>query len=207
MSKNTHPYANPSDPTNPSVEVPSPKNNTRCLCEAAIFVALAQVLSYLKLYQLPYGGSVTPAMFPILFFSFRWGLKSGLLSAFTFGLLQLIFDGAYAWGWQSMVMDYLFAYTPLGLAGLFHNTELGKKLEMKALYIGTFLGCFGRFIIHYIAGVTLWAEYAPEEFSSAYIYSLVYNGSYMLFSTIIVYILIIALHKPLKPYFLGEDIK
>lgn len=182
------------------------KKSTRCLCEAALFVAVAQVLSYLKLYQLPYGGSVTPAMFPILFFSFRWGLKSGLMAAFTYGLLQLIFDGAYAWGWQSMLMDYLLAFTPLGLAGLFHNTPLGEKLGMKGMYIGSLLGCFGRFVIHYIAGVTLWAEYAPEEFSSASAYSLVYNGSYMLLSTILVFILIGALHNPLKPYFLGEDI-
>lgn len=182
-----------------------PMKNTRCLCEAAIFVAMVQVLSFVKLYQLPYGGSVTPAMFPILFFSFRWGLKPGLLAGFGYGLLQLVFDGAYAWGWQSMLLDYLLAFTPLGLAGLFHG-KLGEKLGLKALYLGTILGCFGRFLVHYIAGVTLWAEYAPEEFSSAEYYSLVYNGSYMLPCTILALILVQILYKPLKPYFWGEDI-
>ena len=97
--------------------------NIRCLCEAAILVALAQALSYVKLMQLPNGGSLTPAMFPMLLFAIRWGVKPGLLAGFAFGLLQLIFDGAYAWGWQSMLLDYLVAFTPLGLAGLF---DLGR---------------------------------------------------------------------------------
>ena len=87
------------------------------LCEGAIMVALAQILSYLKLMELPNGGSLTPAMFPIILFAVRWGLGPGLMAGFVFGLLQLIFDGAYAWGWQSMLLDYLVAFTPLGLAG------------------------------------------------------------------------------------------
>lgn len=93
----------------------------RALCEGAIMVALAQALSYLKFMELPNGGSLTLAMFPIVFFSLRWGLGQGLLAGFVFGLLQLIFDGAYAWGWQSMLLDYLVAFTPLGLAGLFRG--------------------------------------------------------------------------------------
>ena len=86
----------------------------RMLCEGAMMVALAQVLSYIKLMELPNGGSLTPAMFPIILFAVRWGLTPGLMAGFTFGLLQLIFDGAYAWGWQSMLLDYLVAFTPFG---------------------------------------------------------------------------------------------
>ena len=65
----------------------------RMLCEGAIMVALAQILSYLKLMELPNGGSLTPAMFPIILFAVRWGLGPGLMAGFVFGLLQLIFDG------------------------------------------------------------------------------------------------------------------
>ena len=97
----------------------------KALTEGAMMVALAHVLSFIKLMQLPNGGSLTPAMFPILFFSVRWGLGKGLMAGFVFGLLQLIFDGAYAWGWQSMVLDYLLAFTPLGLAGLFRGKVWG----------------------------------------------------------------------------------
>nr|WP_325297872.1 energy-coupled thiamine transporter ThiT [uncultured Dysosmobacter sp.] len=177
----------------------------RMLCEGALMVALAQVLSYVKLAEAPNGGSITPAMFPILFFAVRWGLRSGLMAGFLFGLLQLIFDGAYAWGWQSMLLDYLVAFTPLGLAGLFK----GKKWGLLA---GTVVGCAGRFVIHYISGVTVYKILAPTEFlnwtfSSPSLYSLVYNGSYMLPNTLIALILAAVLYKPLKKYILAEDLR
>ncbi len=172
---------------------------TRCLTEGAILVAMAQVLGYLKFYELPYGGSITLAMFPIAFFAVRWGLKAGLTAAFAYGCLQLIFDGAYAWGWQSMIMDYLLAFTPLGLAGLFRGKKWG-------IYAGILVGCLGRFVIHFIAGVTLWREYTPEEFTSPELYSLVYNGSYMLPCTVVALVMAFVLEKPMGKYFLGEDL-
>ncbi|MFI3254017.1 MAG: energy-coupled thiamine transporter ThiT [Eubacteriales bacterium] len=180
---------------------------TRCLCEGAIMVALAQVLSYIKFYEAPYGGSITLGMFPILFFAYRWGVKSGILVGFTYGLLQLIFDGAYAWGWQSMLMDYLLAFTPLGLAGLFSGKKLQAKLGTFSLYAGFFLGAFGRFLIHFVAGATIWKSYMPEDFTNPYFYSLVYNGGYMLPSTILCLLMTFLLQKSMKSYFLGEDIQ
>ncbi len=176
----------------------------RMLCEGAMMVALAQVLSYIKLMQLPNGGSVTAAMFPILFFAVRWGLTPGLMAGFTFGLLQLIFDGAYAWGWQSMLLDYLAAFTPLGLAGLFKGRKGG-------IFPGILLGCAVRFIIHYISGVTIYKILVPTEclgrtFSDPALYSLVYNGSYMLFSTLIALVIAAALYRPLNKYMLGQDL-
>lgn len=177
---------------------------TRMLCEGALMVALAQILSYVKLAEAPNGGSITFAMFPILFFSVRWGLSSGLMAGFVFGLLQLIFDGAYAWGWQSMLLDYLAAFTPLGLAGLFKGKSWG-------LFAGTIVGCAGRFVIHYISGITVYKIVAPTEFlnwtfSSPSLYSLVYNGSYMLPNTVIALVMAALLYVPLKKYILGTDL-
>ena len=177
---------------------------TRMLCEGALMVALAQILGYLKLAEAPNGGSITFAMFPIILFAVRWGLRPGLMAGFLFGLLQLIFDGAYAWGWQSMLLDYLVAFTPLGLAGLFRGKSWG-------LFAGTLAGCLARFAIHYISGVTVYKILAPTEFlnwtfSSPALYSLVYNGSYMLPNTIIALVLAAMLYKPLKKYILGQDL-
>jgi len=177
----------------------------RALCEGAMMVALAQVLSYVKLAEAPNGGSITPAMFPILFFAVRWGLRPGLLTGFCFGLLQLIFDGAYAWGWQSMLLDYLAAFAPLGLAGLFRGKKWG-------IFAGTVLGCLGRFAVHYISGVTIYKIVAPTEFlnktySSPSLYSVVYNGSYMLPNTLIALVIAALLYKPMKKYLLGQDIR
>lgn len=178
--------------------------STRCLAEAAVMVACAQILSYIKLLELPNGGSLTPAMFPMIFFAVRWGLKPGLLAGFTFGLLQLIFDGAYAWGWQSMLLDYLVAFTPLGLAGLFRGRKWG-------IFAGTVAGCFCRFVVHYISGVTIYKILEPTElmgttFSNPGFYSLVYNGSYMLPNTILALAIAALLYVPLKKYMLAQDL-
>ena len=178
---------------------------TRMLCEGALMVALAQILGYLKLAEAPNGGSITFAMFPIILFAVRWGLRPGLMAGFLFGLLQLIFDGAYAWGWQSMLLDYLVAFTPLGLEGLFRGKSWG-------LFAGTLAGCLARFAIHYISGVTVYKILAPTEFlnwtfSSPALYSLVYNGSYMLPNTIITLLISVVLYVPLKRFILGLDLK
>ena len=177
----------------------------RMLCEGAMMVALSQILSYIKLMELPNGGSLTPAMFPVLLFALRWGLKDGLLAGFVFGLLQLIFDGAYAWGWQSMLLDYLLAFTPLGLSGLFRGRAWG-------IFPGTVLGCAGRFIIHFISGITIYRILVPTEvlgtvFDDPTLYSIVYNGSYMLPNTILALVIAGLLYVPLKKYFAGEDLR
>ena len=177
----------------------------RMLCEAALMVALAQILSYVKLAEAPNGGSITPAMFPILLFATRWGAGPGMFAGFVYGLLQLIFDGAYAWGWQSMLLDYLVAFTPLGLAGLFKGKKWG-------IFAGTVVGCFSRFVVHFISGVTIYKILAPTEFmswtfTSPSFYSLVYNGSYMLPNTIIALVLAAVLYKPLNRYIMGKDLQ
>ena len=178
----------------------------RALTEGAMLVAAAQVLSLIKLYEFPQGGSVTAAMFPILLYAVRWGLGRGLLAGFAFGGLQLIFDGAYAWGWQSMVLDYLLAFTPLGLAGVFRGKGWG-------IFPGTILGCAGRFAVHYLSGVTIYRIYTPTQlpglgvFESAEIYSLVYNGCFMLPCMVIALVIAAALFVPMKPYFEGRDLR
>jgi thiamine transporter len=186
----------------------STKNHLRirALTEGAMLVAAAQVLSYIKLYTFPQGGSVTCAMFPILLYAVRWGLGRGLLAGFVYGCLQLVFDGAYAWGWQSMVLDYLLAFTPLGLAGLFKGKRWG-------IFPGTVLGCAARFAVHYYSGVTVYRITMPTEipgfgvFDSAEIYSLVYNGCYMLPCMVIALVIAGALYVPMKHYFAGRDLR
>ncbi len=183
------------------------KNNRklRALCEGAVMVAIAQILSYIKLWEMPWGGSVVLAMVPIILYAVRWGLGQGLLAAFVFGVLQFMFDGGFAIGWQSIIGDYLLAFTVLGLAGLFH----GKK---GGIFVGTLIGGAARFLVHYVVGATIWAEYMPEEFfgltmTTPWIYSLLYNLAYMLPNILITLVIFALLYKPMKKYFLGEDLK
>jgi len=178
--------------------------HVRMLCEGAVLVAIAQILSYIKLWEMPWGGSVVLSMVPIVLFSVRWGLCPGLMSGFVFGVLQFVFDGGFAIGWQSIVGDYLVAFTVLGLAGLCHNMKNG-------IYLGTLLAGVARFLVHYVVGATLWAEYMPPEFlglemSSPWFYSLLYNALYMLPNIAITLVIFLLLAKPMGKYLRGEDI-
>jgi thiamine transporter len=181
------------------------KITLRALTEGAIFAALAQILSMLKLVELPQGGSVTVAMLPIFIYCARWGFGPGVMASFLFGLLHLMLDGAYAWGWQSILGDYLVAYTALGLAGLFHKSKNG-------FFTGILVGGLARFLVHYVVGATVWAEYMPDTFfgmtmHSPWFYSFLYNGSYMFIDMILCAVVGILLWKPMKKYIRGEDLR
>ena len=176
----------------------------RCLCEGAIMLALAQILGYIRFYRMPYGGSITIAMVPLIFFALRWGVKRGLLVSFIYGVMQLLLDGGYAYTWQSMILDYLVAYTPVGLAGLFKGIKLG-------FLPGTVLGVFIRFVSLTLSGVYVWAEYMPETFlgmamTDPWVYSPIYNGIYMGLCLILCLIVLGAMYVPLKKYMFAQDI-
>ena len=175
----------------------------RALCEGAVIVALAQVLGYIKLFQLPQGGSVTLNMLPIFLYCARWGFAPGMLASFAFSLLQLLMDGAYAWGWQSVIGDYLLAYSLLGLAGLFRDKRGG-------FFVGSLVGAFARFLAHYVTGATVWAEYMPEEFfgmtmTSPWVYSALYNGSFIAVNLALTLLVGALLLRPLGKYLTSGD--
>ena len=107
----------------------------------------------------------------------------GCLPALAFSLLQLLLDGAYAWGWQSMLGDYIVAFTVLGLAGLFYKNKNG-------FFIGTVVGCVARFLVAWYVGAVVWGETMPDSFfgmtmTSPWFYSALYNGSYMILNMLI----------------------
>ena len=192
-----------------STKVSSSHLRIRALCEGAIMLALAIVLNYLSqilFANMPNGGSVTLAMFPILFYAHRWGLGHGLLMGFAYGLLDMLFDGGYAWGWQSIILDYLLAYTMLGLGGLFKGKDWG-------IFPGIAVGCLGRFVIHHISGITIYKILVPTAvegfgvFSDPHLYSLVYNGVYMIPNTLIALVIAGVLFVPMRKYFAGSDIR
>ena len=177
----------------------------RMLCEGAVLVVLAQILGYLKLWQMPWGGSITLSMLPIFLFACRWGMGPGLMSGFVFGVLQFMYDGGIALGWQSILGDYLLAFTALGFAGLFR----GKP---SSVFLGTVTGSVARFLVHYVVGATIWAEYMPEEFfgmtmTTPWFYSLLYNGFYMAIDMVLCLVVFALLAGPMKRYLLAQDLR
>ena len=181
------------------------KLTLRALTEGAVFVALAQIISYLKLFELPQGGSITVAMLPIFIYCARWGFGPGILVSFVYGLLQLLMDGAYAWGWQSMLGDYIVAFTALGFAGLFQKQKGG-------FFTGILVGSAARFLVHYVVGATVWASYMPDTFfgmtmHSPWFYSFLYNISYMAIDMMLCLIIGTLIWKPLGKFIRGEDLR
>ena len=95
----------------------------RMLTEGAVCIALAEILSFLPLYKMPWGGSVDLAMLPIILYCVRWGCGPGMVASFAHAVLQTLFEGGIAIGWQSILGDFIVAYTVLGLAGLFRDRK------------------------------------------------------------------------------------
>ena len=165
----------------------------KILCEGAILVALAQILGYLKLGRLPQGGSITLAMLPIFIFAYRRGLKHAFIASFALGFLQCTLDNSWTWGWQSIIFDYILAYGILGTAGIWSQ-------KTKGIYKGAILAGLLRMISHTISGYLYMREYLDMEIfgihtSSPWIYSLLYNGSYIVLSLFVCLIVIYILDR------------
>ena len=184
------------------------KNLTvRALCEGAIMLAMALILSLINLVPSAwnFGGSVTLEMLPIIVFCIRWGFGPGMIVSFAYSVLTMLIGNGIAYGWQSIIGDYLLAFAVMGFAGLFK----GKK---NGFYWGALLGTFLRFLVHYVTGATLWAEYMPDEFfgmtmTSPWIYSALYNGSFLLLSLVLTLVVVAILQKPLGKYLRAEDLQ
>ena len=156
------------------------------LVECAIMVSLSFVLSLIKIWEMPFGGSITLlSMLPVCMVSLRHGIKWGLGAAFVYSWTQALISGAVGWGLSVGVLiicflfDYIIAFTVLGLAGVFGNRGFKRQV------MGIVLACILRFLCHYISGVTIWSSSALDAgFTNPYLYSLLYNGAYMLPETI-----------------------
>lgn len=141
------------------------------LSTCAMLIALGTVLSYLKLFHFPTGGSITLlSMLIICLPGYFFGLGAGLMSGTAYGILQLIIDPYVLFPMQ-LIVDYLLAFSALGLSGLFANAKAG-------LIKGYLTGIFGRYIFAVISGWIFFGSYAWEGWG-ALPYSLVYNAIYI----------------------------
>ena len=143
------------------------KWSAKMLAHAAISLALSFVLSYIKIFSMGAGGSVTPgSMLPIMLFSANYGLLPGLLVGFAYALLQLV-QGSKAVGFMGLLLDYFLAFAALGLAGL------AKHLPQKwGLYVSIFIAMFVRFVCHALSSIVVYHVNLAG--------SLAYNTPYML---------------------------
>ncbi len=143
----------------------------RALTYSSLSIAIAFVLSQIKLFALMQGGAITPfSMLFIIIIGYFFGVKTGILAGVVYGLLQLAFGGWVMHPIQ-LLLDYPLAFGALGLSGIFANQKNG-------LIKGIIVGCAGRFLFHFIGGVVFFGSSAPEGWNSI-LYSAVYNISYI----------------------------
>ncbi len=190
-------------------------NTTRKLAESAVFIALATILSMLKI-DLPFGGGITiVSMLPIVLISHRWGWKWGLPTAFVYSLIQLLlgldnvgYATSFVMAAGVVMLDYVIAYTVLGFSGLFDRLMGKTRWSVAAGIAATFTL---RFVCHLITGAWIWGEWMPESFmnmtmTNPWIYSFLYNGWYMLAELVVTEIVAMSIYAPLGRYIRGEDI-
>lgn len=141
-------------------------SRTQTLVYGALSITLAFVLSYFKLFSLPFGGTVTLlSMLPIFAYAAYFGPVYGFTAAFAFSLLEVV-QGAYIVHPVQFILDYFVAFTCLGLASFFP----------KNLPLGAAIGGLGRLIASTISGAVFFGSYAADYgFTNVWAYSLVYN--------------------------------
>ena len=176
-------------------------SRTRALAESAIMVALATVLSMLKLWESPYGGSVTIlSMAPIIVLSMRRGLRVGLGAGFAHSLIQLLLGlSNVAWvptpgGIAVCILtDYIVPFTLLGLGGVFRNVKFTEKEGANVIIaaaLGALLVTVLRYASHILSGAVIWYALDLEWYADdpthivnlygPWTFSAIYNGIYMI---------------------------
>lgn len=159
--------------------------STRQLVFCAMSMALAFVTSYIKVFTLPYGGSVTLcSMLFICLIGYWYGVRVGITTGLAYGILQFLQE-PYVLSPFQVCCDYVFSFAALGLSGVFRNRKNG-------LFAGCLLGFLARGAFHTLGGYLYWMDYMPENFpkSLTAVYPIVYNYSYVLAEGVLILIVI-----------------
>ena len=169
--------------------------NVKMLSEGGMMLALAILLNSIRIYQAPNGGSVSAgSMIPILLYAIKWGIGPGIILGSIYGLLDFIFNPFFYHPLQ-FLLDYIIAYGILGIAGISYAKEVKNYYFAKSI-IGTIIAIGGRLFSHVLSGVIFFAEYAGTQ--NPWIYSILYNASYLIPELIISIIVISLIWKPLN---------
>ena len=182
--------------------------STRLLVEGAMMVALSFALSFLT-YSGSWlqGGSISLEIVPLIIMGLRNGPKWGLATGFVAGALQLMMGFSNVMYCPTLVtqigcvmLDYIVAFTVVGLARPFAKMFGGKTFGVCA---GVVIAGLFRFVCHYISGIWLWGEYAPEG-QPVWLYSLTYNGTYMAVNIVMAAVVIVLLYRSASKQIMPE---
>lgn len=148
------------------------KQRTRMLVEAGLSIAIAYVLHFVVLFQMPQGGSVNAAnLVPLIIFAIRWGGKWGVITCMAYGIIDFLLGFKFSLHFLSILLDYILGYGAIGVAGFFGNSRV------RAIW-GVTAGCALRWVCSVVSGAVVFASYAPAG-QNPWIYSMIYKASYM----------------------------
>ena len=184
-------------------------SKTRIMVECALMIAVGMVLSNIKIFSMPNGGSVTLlSMLPFVLVSFRHGVKWGLFTGFVNGCLQMLMGfypppaSTVLYFAGEVLLDYLVAFMALGTAAFFARPFKNRTVGVA---VGTFAAGFLRFLCSFLSGVLVWGNLSDGL--AAWTYSLVYNGSYMLPETLITVVAAVLLCRVAPQLFDSQSAK
>lgn len=202
---------------------------TQMLTISAIMIALATILSFVKVWEMPFGGSVTLfSMVPLAYLSYRYGVKWGVLTAFVFSLIQMLFGiGSLSAAGNSIeviigscILDYVVAYTMIGFSGIFRNRIKNNALSLS---LGFLVATLMRYAVHVISGYIFFRSYAEWYFSQesfslgavilehmsgealSIFYAFFYNILFLLPDTVVAIVGLIAVALLAKKYVFAEQ--
>ena len=177
--------------------------SVRTLIECALMVALAVVIDLIPIPKWPNGGSVSLKVIPLIFIAYRHGTKWGLGTSFVFSVLTMLFGiseppvTSFLYYFLMILLDYVLAYSVMGLADLFAK-PFPEKLRLVGYGVGAVCVNLLRFLCSFLSGWIIWGVYAPEG-QPAWLYSIVYNGGYMLPNAILCAVVIVLLCTLVDP--------
>lgn len=141
-------------------------NDTRTVAYGAIALALSFALSYATLFRMPQGGAITfVSLLPLMIYSYMFGIRRGIILCFLYGILQAIQDPWIIHPLQ-FLLDYPLAFSMIGLAGVFREIGLFKKLPIFAFILGGILAVVLRYLSHVGSGIFAFGMYAEEGYTA-----------------------------------------
>ena len=151
--------------------------DSRCIALAGITIAMSFVLSYVKLWEMPQGGSITlVSLLPVLMFAYIYGPRKGILVGFIYGIMQSMQD-PYIIHPAQFLLDYPIAFAMVGFAGVFKNITALDKLPQVKFVLGAIVAGALRFFAHVLSGVFAFGAYALDAGQTNFwAYSLAYNS-------------------------------
>ncbi len=151
--------------------------DTRSIAFASVCIAMSFALSYIKIWEMPQGGSVTLAsLLPLMLYSYMYGPKKGIFAGFIYGILQAVQDPWILHPAQ-FLLDYPVAFAAIGLAGIFANLKAFAKMPQVSFGLGAIVAGAFRYLSHFLSGVFAFSAYAIDAgATNLYVYSLAYNS-------------------------------